>query len=61
MKAVKCLQNNKAVGFDQINNEMIKSSIDFTAPALKNIFNAMHFQKSILSKRMEDGDNTKPQ
>ena len=40
-KAVKSLKNNKAVGIDQISNEMIKAAMPLMINPLKNIFNAI--------------------
>ena len=40
-KATKTLKNNKAVGIDQINNEMIKTAIPVICNPLRNLFNAM--------------------
>ena len=39
--ASKSLKNNKAVGIDQIKNEMIKDSLSIILPILENIFNAI--------------------
>ena len=40
-EACKTLKNNKAVGIDQISNEMVKASLKWTIKPLKKIFNAI--------------------
>ena len=44
-KAVRSLKNDKAVGIDQVNNEMIKASMSFIISPLKAIFNAILLYK----------------
>ena len=40
-EACKMLKNNKAVGIDQVSNEMVKSALPLIAGILKKIFNAI--------------------
>ena len=44
-KATKSLKNNKAVGIDQTNKEMIKAALPIVCEHLKNVFNAMLCKK----------------
>ena len=65
-KAVKQLKNNKAVGIDQVKNEMIKASVPVIIKALKNIFNAIltkqyypsEWKKGIIINLFKTGDKT---
>ena len=67
-EASKYLKNNKAVGLDQISNEMIKCAIPFILPALKRLFNSIlwngyypnDWKKGAIVNLLKGGDRHDP-
>ena len=67
-EASKFLKNNKAVGLDQISNEMIKCALPFIHTALKRLFNSIlwnsHYPKEwkigIIVNLFKSGDSYDP-